>query len=81
MSALGALFGVPGASRLLVGIETDDQEPDMTRLYIDARWQNRYILVTRDEGDRIERQWGSGQHMFIDIPDDALVYLSTEVTP
>lgn len=58
--------------RLVTGIE-DDVEEDAVRVYIDARWQNRYVLVGKAEGERLRREWGSIHHMFVKLPDDAII--------
>lgn len=64
-------------SRLVTGIEPDDEEKDRTRVYIDARYLGIYVLVSTQTGEELRRTWTG--HMFIHVPESAPRY--KEVRP
>lgn len=75
MSVIGYAFGT---SVLVVGVEPDPVEVDesgepLTRVYIDARYLNRYVLVNAVDGEAIRRAWGA-QHLVIDRPPADAIY-------
>lgn len=58
-----------GTHTLIVGVEQDPDEPDLTRVYVGARYLCRYVLVSGDDAERAKRAWGSSQHCTTPMPD------------
>lgn len=56
--------------RLVVGVE-DDRETGGVRVYVDARYLNRYSLIVDTEAcERIRRAWlGHHQHLVASFQD------------
>lgn len=71
MSVLGAMLGVPGDARLIVGIEDD---PDGSlRVYVGARYTGIHTHVLDEEAkEDVRRAWPGWGHLFADIPAAAL---------
>jgi hypothetical protein len=72
MSITKAMFG-----SLIVGIEDDPIEPAV-RIYIDARYLCRYILVTPSAGEDARRSWGTSGFVYTRIPDDVEIFVDDE---
>lgn len=72
MSVFGAMLGLdPGNTRLIVGIE--DDEDGSLRVYLDRRWTNLHTHVADEEVKRqVRNSWGYQGHVFTDVPADAL---------
>lgn len=69
---LGALLGVPGDTKLVVGLEEDDEG---LRVYVGARYTGIHShLNDEDAKKKIRNAWAGSfmGHLFTDIPDDAL---------
>lgn len=65
--------------RLIVGVETDPDDPMLTRVYLDARYQWCYILVAGDDALAVERAWrGGAGHLTTRLRDGAAVYVDEE---
>jgi hypothetical protein len=71
---LSALMG-----RLIVGVELDEEETELAdenekpvvRVYLDARWKNRYVLAAGDDAERLynDGNWGDVMgHQFMNVP-------------
>lgn len=64
---------------LVVGVELDEEETALAdeadrpihRVYIDARWKNRYVLAPRGQG---ERAMSGPMHNYIDLPAGMPIY-------
>lgn len=71
---IGLLFG----ERLVVGIEPDAEEPELTRIYIDARYEKRFVLAGEEDAERIRRAWASTAHLTINLPAGTPIYRESE---
>lgn len=73
MTLFEALLGLPSRTHLITGIEDDPDESDRMRVYIDARYLNRFVLVDTAQGEALRARWGAF-HTFVDLPEDATIY-------
>lgn len=72
MSMFGAILGVPGDTKLVVGLE---EEKDGLKVYVGARYLGIHSHLKDFEAcTKMRRAWGgpSMGHLFTDIPSDAL---------
>ena len=70
-----SLFGLRAGSHvLIVGVEPDPEEPDLTRVYIDARYLCKYVLCSGESAESVRRAWGSsGHHVTCPTPESYYV--------
>lgn len=74
MSAIDLMFG---GKSLIVGVERDPAEPELTRVYIDSRGLCRYVLVKGDDAENVKRAWGGTSHHLM-MPTPAEVYVDDD---
>lgn len=72
----GIVSILTGRSTLIVGVE-DDPEPGLLRVYIGARYNGTYVLVSDPEDQaRIRRAWGdTSAHIFMPTPPRDAIYV------
>lgn len=79
MSLLEALLGY-GTTRLVVGVEPDELEPHLLRVYIDARYRWTYVLVADTEDQRrVLGAWRNEHHVYIPVPEGSPIYQDDRV--
>lgn len=61
---------------LMVGIETDPNEPELTRIYVGTVSPFRtFILVDEKGAEQARRTWNSTLgHVYIDLPQGVEIY-------
>lgn len=74
MSGIDLMFG---GKSLIVGVEQDPDETELTRVYIDSRGLCRYVLVKGESAEAVKRAWGSTAHHLM-MPTPAEVYIDDE---
>jgi hypothetical protein len=62
-----------GNATLIVGVDTDPDEPDLTRVYINSRGLCQYVLVSGPSADEVRRAWGSGHKVTMPTPREYYV--------
>ena len=67
-----------GKSTLITGVETDPDDPTMTRVYVGARSNWNYVLTSGEDAEAVLRSWRQGGHTFTTLDPDAVVYHDEE---
>lgn len=65
-----------GGGRVLVsGIEPDiEDDRNLTRVYVGARYKNNYVLVDDAGAEQLRREWAGVRHLFVRFPADTPIY-------
>lgn len=64
---------------LIVGVEQDSDEPELTRVYLDDRAKWHYVLVEGEQAEKVKAAWdGAYGHLTTTIPPGTAIYVDTE---
>ena len=70
MSFLGL---ATGTHALIVGVEPDPDEPELTRVYLGSRHMCQYVLVSGDSAESVKNAWNSAHHVTAPWPSSVYV--------
>lgn len=73
--SVGTAFDLLFGGRLIVGVEDDVEEPGLVRIYLDARYEWRYVLVDQAEAEKVRYAWGGVNHLTTRLPKGTPVYV------
>ena len=59
---------------LVTGVESDPDEPDMTRVYVGPRYDWKYVLVSGDEALKVRREFHGSTHLVTVLDPEAQIF-------
>lgn len=74
----GAGLVLSGRGVFVVGVEDEPDDPDVVRVYVDARYRGLYFTVDGPRADEARRAWRASNHGHLLIDRDEIPALCQE---